>query len=190
MVRQMSSIAYEKTAYKLVVCGLLDTLSGRVRADTVCLAQRLQGCVHTRPGCVLDVWTRSVGPYCLFACLVGPLVTHLLVHPRCVVGCAKIALCRPVTGRDAARVVMRFLPLQKRRLGGHDEYDAFVLCPDHTLTSILPTCNSERALLRQKRPFSALCLQCAFAGQLCWLSGVIVAAEIVGDRGLFVNCLV
>ena len=93
MVRQMSSIAYEKTAYKLVVCGLLDTLSGPVRADTVCLAQRLQGCVHTRPGCVSDVWTRSVGPYCLFACLVGPLVTHLLVHPRCVVGCAKIALC-------------------------------------------------------------------------------------------------
>ena len=118
MVRQMSSVGYEKTAHKLVVCGLLDTLSGPVRADTVCLAQRLQKCVHTRPGCVSDVWTRSVGPYCLFACLDGPLVTHLLVYPRCVVGCAKIALCRPVTGRDAARVVMRFLPLQKRRLGG------------------------------------------------------------------------
>ena len=146
----------EKTAHKLVVCGLLDTCQVQSVLTRFALPNGCRGASTKRPGCVSDVWTRSVGPYCLFACLVGPLVTHLLVHPRCVVGCAKIALCRPVTGRDAARVLMRFLPLQKRRLGGHDEYDAFVLCPDHTFTSILPTCNSERALLRQKRPFSAL----------------------------------
>ena len=107
----------------------------------------------------LDVfWRFGYASYYMFACLEGPLVTHLLVYPSCLGGSAKIALCRPVTGRDAARPVTRFSPLQLRGLGGHDEYDAFVLCPDpnHTITSILPSCNSERAPLRQKRPFSAL----------------------------------
>ncbi len=74
------------------------------------------------------------------------------------------------TGRDAAGVVTRFLPLQKLKviyLGGNDEYDidAVVLCADQTFEftsiEIVRTCISarelelERALQRQKCPFSA-----------------------------------
>jgi len=103
-----------------------------------CLAQRLQGCVNTRP------------------------------KSRCVAWWVVQESPSADTGRDAAGVVTRFLPLQKLKviyLGGNDKYDAVVLCADQTFEftsiEILPTCISarelelERALQRQKCPFSA-----------------------------------
>ena len=93
--RLKSSIAYEKTECKLVLCGWLDGCQVQSVLTLVALSlpNGRKGAATHDP----DVFRRFgyamwVRIYCLFACLDGPLFTHLLVIPSCLGGSAKIAL--------------------------------------------------------------------------------------------------